>query len=450
MKDNLKRCLLGVATVGAMLLFCSSTGVSANTREQGTDLAKYQGYSAQKGQASDKFAISQIGGYTGGYYYNQATYKSQVSSGIAQGLRMHTYIWFEAGASAQRGRAIVQHFLPQIQTPKGSIIALDVESGLSSAYKQANTNAIIAGMQAIKGAGYTPVLYTGKPYSQANLYPQQIVNRFGKDKLWIASYATMNASWRPNFNYFPSMNGVGNWQFTSAYAGKSLDGNVDITGITKNGYNGYHDPSTGGKVPNPVGKDKHAPSAIKQGQKANKTSKKAIKAGYTVKVNFKANKWSNGANIPSWVKGKSYKVQQVSGNKVLLGGIMSWIHKKDVEITSTEGQTQKAQSKTAGTYVVRSGDSLSEIAARYHTTSAKLARLNGISNPNYIYVGQRLKVSSGTSTARTSNTGRYRIVQSGDTLSHISYLTGYSVAYLQKKNGIKNANRISVGQKIYY
>ena len=429
-----KKVVTGLAVM-AGFLFCGS--VSANTREQGTDLAKYQGYSAQKGQASDKFAISQVGGYTNGYYYDQATYKSQVSSGIAQGLRLHSYIWFEAGTSTAMGRNIVNHFLPKIQTPKGSIIALDVEGGLNSAYKQANTNAIIAGMQAIKDAGYTPVLYTGKPYSQANLYPQQIVAKFGKDRLWIASYASMSAAYSPNFNFFPSMDGIGMWQFTSAYAGKSLDGNVDLTGVTKAGYKGYTNPKVGGKVAVP----KTQTPAVKQGQKANKTPKSDIKAGYTVKVNYGAKKWANGANIPTWVKGKSYKVQQVSGNKVLLGGIMSWISKSDVEITLTGSQTQQA---TGSYYTVRSGDSLSLIAMKYGTSVAKLASLNSVSNPNYIYVGQRLKVTGG------ANTASYRIVQSGDTLSRISYLTGYSISYLAQKNGISNPNFLKVGQRIYY
>jgi len=430
-----KKIIAGLA-IAAGFLFAGSTA-QASTREQGVDLAKYQGYSAMKGQASDKFAISQVGGFTNGYYYNQATYRSQVSSGIAQGLRMHTYIWFEAGTSSQRAVNIVNHFLPQIQTPKGSIIALDVESGLNGAYKQANTNAIIAGMQTIKNAGYTPVLYTGKPYSQANLYPQQIVDKFGKARLWIASYATMSASWSPNFNYFPSMDGIGQWQFTSRYAGKSLDGNVDLTGITKSGYKGYTNPSTGGKVVKPNTK----PSAVQEGLQANKTPKKDIKAGYTVKVNYSASRWANGAYIPSWVKGKSYKVQQVSGNKVLLAGIMSWINRSNVEITLTGSQTQQA---TGGYYTVRYGDSLSSIATKYGTSYAKLASLNGISNPNYIYVGQRLKVTGG------ANTARYRIVQSGDTLSRISYLTGYSINYLAQKNGIVNKNYLRIGQRIYY
>lgn len=47
------------------------------------------------------------------------------------------------------------------------------------------------------------------------------------------------------------------------------------------------------------------------------------------------------------------------------------------------------------TYVVRSGDTLSEIAARYGISYQQLARDNGISNPNRIYVGQRITVPGG-------------------------------------------------------
>lgn len=108
----------------------------------------------------------------------------------------------------------------------------------------------------------------------------------------------------------------------------------------------------------------------------------------------------------------------------------------------------KKHKAKSSTYTVRLGDTLSGIAAKYGMSTQHLASLNDITNPNFIRVGQKLKVNG---KAKKSRKGpRYRIVQSGDTLSHISYLTGYSVAYLQKKNGIKNANRISVGQKIYY
>ena len=44
------------------------------------------------------------------------------------------------------------------------------------------------------------------------------------------------------------------------------------------------------------------------------------------------------------------------------------------------------------TYVVKKGDTLSEIAKKYNTTINKLVELNNIKNPNLIRVGQRLKV----------------------------------------------------------
>ena len=42
------------------------------------------------------------------------------------------------------------------------------------------------------------------------------------------------------------------------------------------------------------------------------------------------------------------------------------------------------------TYTVKPGDSLSSIGARLGVSWAKLARDNGIANPNVIYPGQRL------------------------------------------------------------
>lgn len=43
-------------------------------------------------------------------------------------------------------------------------------------------------------------------------------------------------------------------------------------------------------------------------------------------------------------------------------------------------------------YVVKKGDTLGEIAEKYGTTYKAIAKLNGIANPNKIYIGQKLKV----------------------------------------------------------
>jgi LysM repeat protein len=56
----------------------------------------------------------------------------------------------------------------------------------------------------------------------------------------------------------------------------------------------------------------------------------------------------------------------------------------------------------ASTYTVVKGDTLSEIAVRYKTTVAKLVELNNIQNPDYIVVGQVLKLD-GTATEEPTN-----------------------------------------------
>ena len=43
-------------------------------------------------------------------------------------------------------------------------------------------------------------------------------------------------------------------------------------------------------------------------------------------------------------------------------------------------------------YTVKSGDTLGAIAKKYGTTYQKLAKLNGIANPNKIYAGQKIRV----------------------------------------------------------
>ncbi len=109
---------------------------------------------------------------------------------------------------------------------------------------------------------------------------------------------------------------------------------------------------------------------------------------------------------------------------------------------------QPAQS-ASGTYTVRSGDTLSGIAAAYGTTVANLVAINGIKNPNLINVGQVLQLG-GNAPAPQQNTqagGQYT-VQPGDTLSGIAQRYGTNYQTLAALNGIANPNLITVGQKI--
>lgn len=423
MKNKIKIVITGLACAG--LFLCGQNAQAS--RAQGTDLSRYQGYTAVKGQASDEFAIAQIGGINANGIYTQNTYQSQVATGIAQGLRMHTYIWYQVGSDKQAAKQCMDYFLPRIQTPKGSIIALDYEDG-ASCNQSANTDAIIYGMRSIKQSGYTPIYYSYKPYTLAHVDYKRILAEF-PNSLWIAAYKDYSVTTVPDYAYFPSMDGVGMWQFTSCYRGGGLDGNVDLTNITQNGYHK-------GSATRPVSK----PSAVKQGIKADNTPKADIKPGYTVKVNFSAIHWASGQSIPSWVHGKAYRVQQVSGNRVLLAGIMSWIDRADVEILQTSAQ---AKQTSGSTYTVQSGDSWWSIAAKYGLSMYTLAARNGKTIYTVIHPGDKLTISGRTAT-------RAYTIRRGDTLSGIACRLGVSVDHLVQVNHISNPNRIYVGQRLVY
>jgi GH25 family lysozyme M1 (1,4-beta-N-acetylmuramidase) len=105
----------------------------------------------------------------------------------------------------------------------------------------------------------------------------------------------------------------------------------------------------------------------------------------------------------------------------------------------------------ASTYIVKSGDTLSEIAAKHNTTVAAISALNGISNPNKIYVGQTIKLSGSAAAAPkpAAPKATYHVVKSGEVLGKIAAKYGTSVGAIQQLNSsITNPNKIYVGQKI--
>lgn len=340
---KIKKILIGVAAMSAAFLFA----IKVQAQTFGSDNAKYQGNTFVRGRADDKFGISQIGGAYGWSLYPQTTYHGQVATGIAQGLMMHSYIYLETGSNQAQTKAALDYYLPKIQTPKGSIVAIDYESGASN-NKQANTDNLEYAFKRVKDAGYTPLLYSGTYYLKANVNYDSFFDKH-PNSFWVASYATMQITTTPNFAYFPTFRDVAVWQYTSMARAEGLDHNVDLLNVTSAGYKG--------KTTNDVGattvKPKSNTSAINAGRKANDTNKHTTDlTGYTVKVNFTAKNWYVGGTIPSWVKGKSYTVQDGSSHsdRVLLGGVLSWIKRSDIEVLQTKSQTQNASNGVSGAF----------------------------------------------------------------------------------------------------
>ncbi len=97
-------------------------------------------------------------------------------------------------------------------------------------------------------------------------------------------------------------------------------------------------------------------------------------------------------------------------------------------------------------HVVQRGETLAGIAARYGVNMWTLASLNGITNVNRIYVGQRLTIP--TASAPPPPAARIHVVRAGETLGGIARLYGVDVWALARTNGIYNLNRIYVGQRL--
>jgi LysM repeat protein len=97
-------------------------------------------------------------------------------------------------------------------------------------------------------------------------------------------------------------------------------------------------------------------------------------------------------------------------------------------------------------HIVRRGETLSQIAWRYGTSVWTLARMNGLRNPNYIWAGQRLCVPCGG--GWTPSCSFVHVVRPGETLYSIAWRYGTCVQNIAAANGLYNPNLIFVGQRL--
>ena len=98
-------------------------------------------------------------------------------------------------------------------------------------------------------------------------------------------------------------------------------------------------------------------------------------------------------------------------------------------------------SSNSNTYIVKSGDSLWNIANRFGTTVNELKALNNLTSNN-LSIGQVLEIPSSNDNSSNSNT---YIVKSGDSLWNIANRFGTTVNELKALNNL-TSNTLSIGQ----
>lgn len=156
-------------------------------------------------------------------------------------------------------------------------------------------------------------------------------------------------------------------------------------------------------------------------------------------------------NIRAW--------NNLSSNRIYAGKTLKIYSSKKtgpVNTNTSTGTAVSSGSTGSEIYKVKKGDTLSEIALRYGITTRDLRRWNKLPN-NRIKYGDALRVyprintvddnSATYSDKSQDDSDTFHVVQSGETLSHISEKYSVPVSELKEENDLKN-NKIFVGQKI--
>ena len=90
-------------------------------------------------------------------------------------------------------------------------------------------------------------------------------------------------------------------------------------------------------------------------------------------------------------KGRSFDPLKIFGKESLCVEVDTLILKKK-DITDPFIKKKSAKRSSGRIHIVKSGESLSGIAKKYKTSVSTLQRLNGISNPHKIKIGQKIKL----------------------------------------------------------
>ena len=133
-----------------------------------------------------------------------------LSAQVEQSNPIGFYHFARFGGDVAEAEREAQFFLDNVPM-QVKYLVLDYEDD-PSGDAQSNTNACLRFMQMIADNGYKPIYYSYKPFTLENVDYHQIIEQF-PNSLWIAGYGLNDGN--ADFEYFPSMDGIRWWQYSS-------------------------------------------------------------------------------------------------------------------------------------------------------------------------------------------------------------------------------------------
>ena len=264
--------------------------------------------------------------------YFVRNYNECTRLGIPVGVYLYSYTNEIANMEAA-AREVVNYLKDKkLQLP----VYLDMEDKeISPEGKDKLTQLCISFNTIIEQAGFWAGVYANRNWFDNYLNKDEIKKRY---TTWIAHYGVNEEKYRGEYDIL---------QYSSSGKVSGISGNTDMNIM-------YRDliSEISGNSPQPKPEPQPA-------QKSNEEIADEVIAG----------KWGNGQDRINNLTNAGYDYNAIQN---IVNEKLGYINEQ--------------------TYVVKPGDTLSGIAAKYGTTYQELARKNGISNPNLIYPGQVLKI----------------------------------------------------------
>lgn len=236
--------------------------------------------------------------------------------------------------------------------------------------------------EAFESAGYYAMVYASSSWFKNQLAG---LDKFDK---WVAHWPTSGGK-QKGMNTDSSGESAANcgiWQFTSEGNLPGYNGNLDMNYL-------YKDAILGGDAPAP----QPAPALSVDGSTLD-LAIRVMRGEFGNGDDRKNNLGNRYDEVQDFINHIYSASTDQLATETIEGRYGNGDQRKEV-LGSRYDEVQNAVNASYGynspnetIYVVKSGDTLSGIAAKFGTSYQKIARDNNISNPNIIYPGQRLRI----------------------------------------------------------
>ena len=337
---------------------------------KGIDISNWQNGINVKGVDAD-FVIVKA---TEGNYYTSPDFKRQADETLESGKLLGFYHYANGGDPIEEAK----YFLGVIKEYIGkAILCLDWESGGNPLFGSDDLNWTKKFCEYVAGqTSATPLIYVQQSamHKVSQEYP-----------LWVAQYADMNPTGYQESPWNEGAYTCAIRQYSSTGRISGFSGNLDIN-------KDYFD------------KSKWLEFASSANNKPSNNT--PTDPTMTLVLDVILGRYGNGDIRKSLLGSRYDEVQAVINHlasaslNVLAQEVINGKYGNGEVRKKLLGDRYEAVQKEVDNilnpqpvyYIVRSGDTLSDIASKYNTNYQTLAKLNGLANPNMIYAGQKLRV----------------------------------------------------------